>query len=62
MLPKRRPVERGGIEHTVAIEEVAVGDIFVVRPGESIPVDGEVLSGSSAVDESALTGRERACR
>lgn len=56
LAPKTATVERGGIEHTVAIEEVAVGDIFVVRPGESIPVDGEVLSGSSAVDESALTG------
>jgi Cu2+-exporting ATPase len=56
LAPKTATIEREGVEQTVAIEEVAVGDIFVVRPGESIPVDGEVLSGSSAVDESALTG------
>lgn len=44
------------VEVTVPIEEVRVADIFLVRPGESIPVDGEVLEGQSAVDESALTG------
>ncbi|MBR5040664.1 MAG: heavy metal translocating P-type ATPase [Clostridiales bacterium] len=43
-------------EVTVPIEEVAVGDIFIVKPGESIPVDGVVIEGESAVDESALTG------
>ncbi len=48
------PAERE--EVIVPIEEVAVGDIFAVKPGESIPVDGEVLEGESAVDESALTG------
>ena len=47
----------GGMQEvTVPVEEVRVGDIFLVRPGESIPVDGEVVEGTSAVDESALTG------
>ncbi len=47
---------RGGVETTVEISQVRTGDIFAVRPGESIPVDGVVLEGGSAVDESALTG------
>ena len=47
---------RDGVEITVPIEQVAKGDIFVVRPGEKIPVDGMVLDGNSAVDESTLTG------
>ena len=52
-----RPAADGGVQEvTVPIEEVSVGDVFLVRPGESIPVDGLVLEGSSAVDESALTG------
>lgn len=54
--PKTAVVVRDGTECTVGIEEVAKGDVFVVRPGESIPVDGIVLEGTSAVDESALTG------
>ncbi len=54
--PRTAVVERGGSEEKVSIEEVAVGDIFVVRPGESIPVDGIVLEGASAVNEAALTG------
>ncbi len=54
--PQTAVVERGGKEQTVAIDDVKKGDIFVVRPGESIPVDGVVLTGESAVDESALTG------
>ncbi len=54
--PKTATVVRGGREETVAIEEVLVDDVFVVRPGESIPVDGIVLEGNSAVDEAALTG------
>lgn len=54
--PKTAVVIRDEAECTVGIEEVAKGDIFVVRPGESIPVDGIVLEGTSAVDEAALTG------
>ncbi len=56
LAPKTATLERGGAEVTVAIEEVAVGDIFLVRPGEQIPVDGVVISGESAVNEAALTG------
>ena len=56
LAPKTATVIRDGVEKIVAIEEVLKGDIFVVRPGESIPVDGVVLEGSSAIDESALTG------
>ena len=54
--PQTATVERNGVEQTVPIAQVQSGDIFVVRPGESIPVDGVVLSGESAVDESVLTG------
>ena len=54
--PKTANVIRDGKEITVDIDEVAVGDVFVVRPGESIPVDGIVIDGESAVDESVLTG------
>ena len=54
--PKTAVVVRDGSETKVPVEEVAVGDIFVVRPGESIPVDGIVLEGTSAVNEAALTG------
>ena len=54
--PQTATVVRDGQETEVPIAEVAVGDIFAVRPGESIPVDGVVEEGSSAVDESALTG------
>ena len=53
---KRRGWERNGEEVVVPAEEVVLGDIFLVRPGDSIPVDGVVLSGASAVNESALTG------
>ena len=56
LAPKTANVLRDGVETTVPVEEVRVGDLFVVRPGESIPVDGEVVEGTSAVDESALTG------
>ncbi|MCR5688141.1 MAG: heavy metal translocating P-type ATPase [Lachnospiraceae bacterium] len=56
LAPKTANVIRDGREVTVDIEEVRVGDIFTVRPGENIPVDGTVIEGSSAVDESALTG------
>lgn len=56
LAPKTATVVRGGEEQTIPVEEVLKGDIFVVRPGESIPVDGVVIEGSSAIDESALTG------
>ena len=54
--PKTATVVRDGREVTVSIDEVEKGDLFVVRPGENIPVDGRVLEGSSAVNEAALTG------
>lgn len=56
LAPKTATVLRDGTEVTVPIEEVHKGDIFVVRPGEAIPVDGVVLEGISAVNEAALTG------
>ena len=56
LAPKTATLLRDGAEVTVPIEQVQKGDIFVVRPGENIPVDGIVLEGSSAVNESALTG------
>lgn len=56
LAPKTAHVIRGGEEITIAAQEVVTGDVFVVRPGESIPVDGEVLEGESAVNEAALTG------
>lgn len=56
LAPKTAVLVRDGKEVTVPAEEVKKGDIFVVRPGESIPVDGVVIEGASAVNESALTG------
>ncbi|MCH5154578.1 MAG: heavy metal translocating P-type ATPase [Clostridiales bacterium] len=56
LAPKTATVVRDGEEVTVPIEQVKKGDIYVVRPGESIPVDGVIVEGDSAVDESALTG------
>ncbi|MBQ9044961.1 MAG: heavy metal translocating P-type ATPase [Oscillospiraceae bacterium] len=56
LAPETATVIRGEQERVVPIEQVQKGDVFVVRPGERIPVDGIVLSGESAVDESALTG------
>ena len=56
LAPKTANLLRDGVEVTVPIEQVQKGDIFVVRPGENVPVDGIVLEGSSAVNESALTG------
>ncbi len=56
LAPKTANIERDGQEITVSIDEVQKDDIFVVRPGENIPVDGVVLEGTSAVNESALTG------
>ena len=56
LAPKTATLVRDGAEVTVSIDQVQTGDIFVVRPGENIPVDGIVLEGASAVNESALTG------
>ena len=56
LAPKTATLMRDGAEVTVAIADVQKGDVFVVRPGENIPVDGVVLEGTSAVNESALTG------
>ena len=56
LAPKTATLVRNGAEVTVAIADVQKGDVFVVRPGENIPVDGVVLEGTSAVNESALTG------
>ena len=56
LAPKTAVVLRAGVEEEVPVEQVKKGDIFVVRPGENIPVDGIVIEGNSAVNESALTG------
>ena len=56
LAPQTASVVRGGAEITVPVGEVRVGDLFIVRPGERIPVDGTVEDGASGVDESALTG------
>ena len=56
LAPKTAVIEKDGVETTVPIAQVKKGDVFVVRPGENIPVDGIVLEGNSAVNESALTG------
>ncbi len=56
LAPKTAAVERGGVETAVPVEEVAVGDIVVVRPGQSIPVDGVITEGTTSVDEAAITG------
>ena len=56
LAPKTAVIERVGEETLVQIAEVKTGDVFVVRPGESIPVDGVIIEGGTAIDESALTG------
>ena len=56
LAPKTAVIERDGDETLVQIAEVKTGDVFVVRPGESIPVDGVIIEGGTAIDESALTG------
>jgi len=56
LAPKTATVVRNGSEVSVGIEEVRRGDVFVVKPGESVPVDGIIIDGHSAIDESALTG------
>ena len=56
MAPKTATILKDGAEAVVPVEQVRKGDVFVVRPGENIPVDGRILEGSSAINESALTG------
>ncbi len=56
MAPRTAVLERDGAEVTVPVEEVRPGDIFCVRPGETVPVDGVITDGTAAVDESSLTG------
>ena len=56
LAPKTAVVIRQGMEQEIGIEEVRIGDVFVVRPGENIPVDGIIVEGHSAINESALTG------
>ena len=56
LAPKTATIERNGRELEVPIEEVVVGDLVLVKPGEKLPVDGEVIEGSTAIDESMLTG------
>lgn len=56
MAPKTAILERDGQEVEVAVEEVRVGDIVIVKPGQSVPVDGRIVEGSTSIDESAITG------
>ncbi|MBN1043446.1 cadmium-translocating P-type ATPase [Clostridium botulinum] len=56
LAPKSATVIRNGIESIIPIEEVVAGDIVLVKPGEKLPVDGEVIEGSTSIDESMLTG------
>ena len=56
LAPKMATVERDGCEQTIPVEEVAAGDILVVRPGQSIPVDGVIVEGTTTIDEAAITG------
>ena len=56
LAPKTATVVRDGVEQKISVDAVKKGDIFVVRPGENIPVDGEIIDGTTAVNESALTG------
>lgn len=56
MKPKTAMVERSGKEIVLPVEEIVVGDIFIVKPGESVPVDGVIIEGATSINESALTG------
>ena len=60
LAPKTATVVRGGKEETVPIEQVQSGDTFVVRPGESIPVDGVIVSGQTSINQAVMTGGSRA--
>ena len=57
LAPKTATIIRDGNEVVIPIEEVIVGDTILVKPGEKLPVDGEVIEGSTAIDESMLTGK-----
>jgi len=59
--PTTAHVIRNGIEISIPVEEVTVGDILLVRPGEKVPVDGRVIEGNSAIDESMITGESLPC-
>lgn len=61
LTPEKATVIRNGKEVEIAAEDLKIGDIFVVRPGESIPADGVVIEGTTTVDESALTGESIPC-
>src|SRR5690606_18175368 len=54
--PERARVRRGGEDLDVSVSEVRVGDLVVIRPGERVPIDGEVIEGASQIDESLITG------
>ena len=54
--PKTATIEKDGKEETISIDDVEVGDIIIVKPGEKLPVDGVIISGSTSIDESMLTG------
>lgn len=56
LAPKTATVLRGGVEQEIPVEEVVTGDTIIVKPGQRIPVDGKIIEGFSAVDESAITG------
>ena len=56
MAPQTARVERGGVEMEIPIEEVSEGEVVILRPGEKIPVDGEVISGQATIDQAAITG------
>nr|WP_302436052.1 heavy metal translocating P-type ATPase [Ruthenibacterium lactatiformans] len=56
LAPKTAAVERGGMETVIPAEEVVVGDTVLVRPGQSVPVDGVILEGNTSIDEAAITG------
>lgn len=56
LAPKNAIIEKNGVEIEIPVENVQLGDIFIIKPGSSVPVDGEVIEGFSSIDESAITG------